>query len=152
MAIAPTTGIGFDTKAIPWTPMPTKDGSPTRAWAKLLHLDLERNFVIMLNKVAQGTVLPQHTHLSEAIGFTISGHWSYRDLQLGPDSFGFEPTGTEHAPEYQEETVALIIFLGDSPELLRTKMPDGREIVTTIDTFVDLKKRQEELMGAGRTD
>src|SRR5205807_4805989 len=111
MAIAPSTGTGIDTKTIPWVPMPTKDGSPTRAWAKLLHLDLERNFVIMLNKVAQGTVLPQHTHLSEAIGFTLSGHWSYRDLQLGPDSFGFEPTGTEHAPEYQEETVALIIFL-----------------------------------------
>ena len=41
----------------------------------------------------------------------------------------------------------MIVFLGESPELLRTKLPDGREITTTIDTFIELKKAQDTLIG-----
>lgn len=143
-------GWAVDTKEIPWVPMQPKDGSPPRAYAKILYLDVDRNVVIMLNKVTKGVALPTHTHLCEAIGYTLEGKWSYRDLELGPDWFGVEPTGTEHAPEYAEDTVALIVFVGDSPELLRTTLPDGRTVTTTIDTFVELKRRQDELMATAR--
>ena len=145
MAVVTQSGWAVDTNELPWVPMQPKDGSPPRAWAKVLHLDVERNLVIMLNKVAKGSLLPEHTHLCEAIGYTLSGSWSYRDMQLGADWFGVEPTGTEHAPEYQDDTVALIIFAGDSPQLLRTKLPDGGEVTTTIDTFIELKRIQDEL-------
>jgi hypothetical protein len=148
MAVVTQSGWAVDAKELPWVPMQPKDGSPPRAFAKILHLDVERNVVIMLNRVVKGTRLPEHTHLCEAIGYTLEGRWSYRDLDLTSDWFGVEPTGTEHAPEYAEDTVALIIFLGDSPELLRTKLPDGREVTTTMQTFIDLKRQQDELVAS----
>jgi hypothetical protein len=148
MAVAPQVGTAVDTSKMPWVPMQPKDGSPPRSFAKILHLDERRNFVIMLNRTVKGTVLPSHTHLCEAIGYTLRGRWAYRDIDLGPESFGVEPTGTEHAPEYTEDTEALIIFLGDSPDLLKTHLPDGRTITTTMDTFLELRRKQEEMIAA----
>jgi len=152
MAVAPKVGWAFDTRSIPWVPMQPRDGSPPRSFAKILHLDVERNLVIMLNRTVKGSVLPSHTHLCEAIGYTLKGDWSYRDIRLGPESFGVEPTGTEHAPEYAEDTEALIIFVGDSPDLLTTHLPGGRSVTTTIDTFVELKRKQDELIAARSSD
>ena len=148
MAVVPSAGFAVDVASIPWVPMRPKDGSPARSFAKILHLDEGRNLVVMLNRTVGGTTLPVHTHLCEAIAYTLSGRWAYRDVDLGAGSFGVEPVGTEHAPEYAEDTEALVIFVGDGPDLLRTTLPDGTEITTGIDTFIALKRAQDALQKA----
>jgi hypothetical protein len=144
MAVVSASGIAVDVAEIPWIPMQPRDGSPARSFAKVLHIDEKRNLVIFLNRIVGGTMLPSHVHTCDAMTFTLSGHWGYRDLDLRPGTFGLEPSGTEHAPEYTEDTEALVIFVGDTPELLQTKLPDGRVISASMDMFLELRRAQEQ--------
>lgn len=149
MAVVSTgNGTAVDVAEIPWMPMQPRDGSAPRSFAKVLHIDEARNLVVLLNKTVKGTKLPEHVHTCDALTYTLSGSWAYRDLELGAGTFAAEPVGTEHAPEYAEDTEAIIIFVGDSRELLQTKLPDGRVVSSSIDMFIELRRLQEEAMSA----
>lgn len=150
MAVVSSNGTAVDVAEIPWMPMQPRDGSAPRSYAKVLHIDERRNIVVLLNRTVKGTVLPEHVHTCDALSYTLNGRWAYRELELGEGTFAAEPVGTEHAPEYLEDTEAIIIFIGDSPELLQTRLPDGRVVSSTIDMFIDLRRRQEEAMAQPR--
>jgi hypothetical protein len=98
------TGIPFATLRRPW--------GTTRM--QLLNVCLATNTFTNIIEWTAGTRLPKHHHSGTVHAYTISGRWHYLeyDWVSGPDTFVFEPPGTNHTLEVIEDMRALFVTQG----------------------------------------
>jgi 2,4'-dihydroxyacetophenone dioxygenase len=72
---------------------------------QLLSVDLDAGMWVTRSRFQPGFALPTHRHTGPVHGFTISGHWRYREYGViyAPESYVFEPALSVHTLEVPED-------------------------------------------------
>lgn len=117
-----------------WLPMDAAPGSEL----KVLSVDRELRQVVFAFRFAPGTELPPHTHHCQALAYTVSGEWSYDELDLPAGTIAHEPPGSTHAPTSRVGAELLVILTSDSDRFLDNHMPDGSTLSFDLDFFDSL--------------
>ena len=94
---------------------------------KVLSVDVERNSVEVLVKIAAGFKSGRHRHTCETHAYFLQGRVINRTTgcSFGPGDYCYQPVNDEHIEEFPEETVAYVSYRGNSDKLLEFLDDDG---------------------------
>jgi quercetin dioxygenase-like cupin family protein len=100
-----------------WKELPVRG-----AWIKLLSLEKDRNYAILLGKLEAGVRYPAHTHPSAEELYILTGDLHIGDRTLGPGDFHHADAGTAHGVNYSVEGCTLLAVLPADHDLVQFAM------------------------------
>jgi anti-sigma factor ChrR (cupin superfamily) len=89
-----------------WKPLPV-----TGAYIKLLSLEKERGYAVLMGKLDPGTRYPAHTNAGPEDFFVLTGDLVIGDRKLVAGDFHHADKGTHHTENYSEEGCTLLAVL-----------------------------------------
>ncbi len=92
------------------------------AWIKLLSLDRDRGYAVLLGKLEAGVRYPAHEHLGGEELYIITGDLHIGERALGPGDFHHADAGTAHGVNYSVEGCTLLAVLPAEHELTQFAM------------------------------
>ena len=92
------------------------------AWIKLLSLERERGYAVLLGKLDPGVRYPAHTNVGAEDFYILSGDLVVGDLKLGPGDFHHADAGSLHGENYSEEGCTLLAVLTTDDPLVAFAM------------------------------
>jgi quercetin dioxygenase-like cupin family protein len=92
------------------------------AWIKLLSLEQDRGYAVLLGRLEPGVRYPAHEHLGSEQLFIITGDLHVGDRTLGPGDFHHADAGTAHGVNYSEQGCTLLAVLPAEHELVQFAM------------------------------
>jgi quercetin dioxygenase-like cupin family protein len=92
------------------------------AWIKLLSLDSDRGYAVLMGRLEPGVRYPPHTHAGGEELYIVSGDLNIGDRRLGPGDFHHADAGTSHGENYSMEGCTLIAVLPAGHELVQFAM------------------------------
>ncbi|SRR5260370_27161070 len=100
-----------------WKQLPVRG-----AWVKLLSLERERGYAVLLGKLEAGVRYPAHAHAGAEELFVLTGDLHIGDRVLGAGDFHHSDTGTAHGVNYSVAGCTLLAVLPADHELVRFAM------------------------------
>jgi 2,4'-dihydroxyacetophenone dioxygenase len=96
---------------IPWAVMHRPYGTVEM---RLVRCSPARNVYTNVVRWPAGTRLPRHLHTGDVHSYTFRGKWGYAEYswRATAGSFVYEPTGTSHTLEVDEDTEAMFTVAG----------------------------------------
>jgi anti-sigma factor ChrR (cupin superfamily) len=86
------------------------------AWIKLLSIERERGYAVLLGKLEPGVRYPAHTNVSAEDLYIVTGDLHVSGRRLGPGDFHHADAGSEHEVNYSMEGCTLIsVLAADHP-------------------------------------
>ncbi len=89
------------------------------AWVKLLSLEKERGYAVLLGKLGPGVRYPAHTHFGPEDLYILTGELHLGDRTLGAGDFHHSDAGTAHGVNYSVQGCTLLAVLPVDHELVR---------------------------------
>ncbi len=89
------------------------------AWVKLLTLERERGYAVLLGKLGPGVKYPPHTHSGPEDLYILTGDLHLGDRTLGPGDFHHSDGGTSHGINYSVQGCTLMAVLPADHELVQ---------------------------------
>jgi anti-sigma factor ChrR (cupin superfamily) len=102
------------TDASGWKHLPIPGAS-----LKLLSIDQERHYAVLLGKLGPGVKYPAHPHVGPEEIYILSGDLHIGDRSLGPGDFHHADAGTSHGVNFSVEGCTLIAVLPADHELVQ---------------------------------
>jgi len=103
-----------------WKELPVKG-----AWIKLLSLEKEKNYAVLLGRLEAGVRYPAHTHAGAEELYILTGDLHIGDRALGPGDFHHADPGTAHGVNYSVEGCTLLAVLPADHELVKFAMAES---------------------------
>ncbi len=93
-----------------WQPLPVAG-----AFVKMLSMDQERGYAVVMGKLEAGTRYPAHTHIHGEEIYMLTGDLHIGERRLGPGDFHHAAAGTRHDVNWSEDgcTLLAVISLED---------------------------------------
>lgn len=112
-------GFAFVTANDPsgWKPLPVPG-----AWVKLLSLERERGYAVLLGKLEPGVRYPAHTNAGPEDFYILTGDLHIGDRRLGPGDFHHAERGSRHEVNYSAEGCTLLAVLTTDDPLVEFAM------------------------------
>jgi anti-sigma factor ChrR (cupin superfamily) len=86
------------------------------AWIKLLSIERERGYAVLLGKLEPGVRYPAHTNISAEDLYILTGDLHVSGRRLGPGDFHHADAGSEHDVNYSVEGCTLLsVLAADHP-------------------------------------
>ena len=86
------------------------------AWIKLLSIERERGYAVLLGKLEPGVRYPAHKNISAEDLYILTGDLHVSGRRLGPGDFHHADAGSEHDVNYSVEGCTLIsVLAADHP-------------------------------------
>ena len=101
-----------------WKQLPVLHG----AWIKMLSLDRERRYAVLLGKLEPGVRYPAHEHFGSEQIYLLTGDLHIGDRTLRPGDFHHADAGTAHGVNYSVEGCTLLAVLPAEHELVQFAM------------------------------
>src|SRR5437899_139456 len=92
------------------------------AWVKLLSLEPERGYAVLMGKLGAGVRYPAHTHFGAEELYILTGDLHIGDRVLGAGDFHHSDAGTSHGVNYTVEGCTLLAVLPADHELVKLAM------------------------------
>jgi anti-sigma factor ChrR (cupin superfamily) len=113
VAVASLAGLHFlsadDT--VGWKQLPVPG-----AWIKLLSLERERGYAVLLGKLEPGVHYPAHMNVGPEDLFVLTGDLQIGDRTMRPGDFHHADAGSSHAENYSVEgCILLAVLTSDHP-------------------------------------
>ena len=105
------------TDARGWKELPVRG-----AWLKLLSLNKERNYAVLLGRLEAGVRYPAHTHPGAEELYILTGDLHIGERALGPGDFHHADAGTAHGVNYSVEGCTLLAVLPADHDLVQFAM------------------------------
>jgi len=117
--VADYVGFHFVAAADPkgWKELPVRG-----AWIKLLSLERERGYAVLMGRLDAGVRYPAHEHPGPEELLILTGDLRIGDLALGPGDFHHSDAGTSHDVNYSLEGCTLLAVLAADHELVKFAM------------------------------
>lgn len=111
----PIPGLSFLTSqdSSGWRELPIKG-----AWIKLLSLERERGYAVLLGKLEPGTRYPAHVNAGPEDFYILTGDLHIGDTRLNAGDFHHAEGGSQHAENYSVEGCTLIAVLTTADPLV----------------------------------
>jgi len=100
-----------------WKELPLKG-----AWIKLLSLEKDERYAVVLGKLGPGVRYPAHKHFGAEELYILTGDLHVGDRALGPGDFHHSDAGTAHEVNYSVEGCTLLAVLPVDHELVQFAM------------------------------
>jgi len=100
-----------------WKELPVRG-----AWIKLLSLERDRGYAVLLGRLEAGVRYPAHEHLGSEQLFILTGDLHIGNRALGPGDFHHADAGTSHGVNYSEQGCTLLAVLPADHELVQLAM------------------------------
>jgi len=100
-----------------WKELPVRG-----AWLKLLSLNKDRSYAVLLGRLEAGVRYPAHTHPGAEEIYILTGDLHIGDRTLGPGDFHHADAGTSHGVNYSVEGCTLLAVLPADHELVQFAM------------------------------
>jgi len=100
-----------------WKELPVRG-----AWLKLLSLNKDRNYAVLMGRLEAGVRYPAHTHPGPEELYILTGDLHIGDRALGPGDFHHADAGTAHDVNYSVEGCTLLAVLPADHELVQFAM------------------------------
>jgi len=97
-----------------WKELPVRG-----AWVKLLSLEKERGYAVLLGKLGPGVRYPAHTHFGPEDLYILTGDLHLGDRALSAGDFHHSDAGTSHGVNYSKEGCTLMAVLPADHELVK---------------------------------
>jgi putative transcriptional regulator len=97
-----------------WKELPVRG-----AWVKLLSLERQRGYAVLLGRLEPGVRYPAHTHAGAEELLILSGDLRIGDLTLRAGDFHHSDAGTSHGVNYSVEGCTLMAVLPAEHELVK---------------------------------
>ncbi|HKS36908.1 MAG TPA: cupin domain-containing protein [Verrucomicrobiae bacterium] len=81
------------------------------AWIKLLSLERERGYAVLLGKLEPGVRYPAHTNAGPEDFYILTGDLHIGERRLGPGDFHHADAGSEHSVNHSVEGCTLLAVL-----------------------------------------
>jgi anti-sigma factor ChrR (cupin superfamily) len=92
------------------------------AWIKVLSIDRERGYAVLLGKLEAGARYPAHTHQGAEDLYLLSGDLHIGDRVLHPGDFHHADAGTSHGENYSVQGCTLLAVLSTEHALAKFAM------------------------------
>ncbi|PYI89011.1 MAG: hypothetical protein DME26_02230 [Verrucomicrobia bacterium] len=92
------------------------------AWIKLLSVDRERGYAVLLGKLDAGARYPAHTHEGSEDLYLLTGDLHLGATVLGAGDFHHSDAGTSHGENYSVEGCTLLAVLSTEHALAKFAM------------------------------
>jgi quercetin dioxygenase-like cupin family protein len=94
-----------------WKELPVRG-----AWVKLLSIERDRGYAVLLGKLEPGVRYPPHVHPGPEDLYILTGDLHISGRRLGPGDFHHADTGSRHEVNYSEEGCTLLaVVTADHP-------------------------------------
>lgn len=100
-----------------WKPLPIRG-----AFIKLLSLQADRGYAVLLGKLEPGTRYPAHTNAGPEDFYILTGDLHIGEKRLGPGDFHHADAGSQHQENYSEEGCTLLAVLTTDDPLVSLAM------------------------------
>ena len=100
-----------------WKELPVRG-----AWVKLLSLEREKGYAVLMGKLEAGVRYPAHTHDGAEEIYMLTGDLHIGDRTLRPGDFHHADAGTAHGVNYSEEGCTLLAVLPADHEIVQFAM------------------------------
>jgi anti-sigma factor ChrR (cupin superfamily) len=100
-----------------WKPLPVPG-----AFIKLLSLQADRGYAVLLGKLEPGVRYPAHTNAGPEDFFILTGDLHVGDRVLGPGDFHHADGGSRHGENYSVEGCTLLAVLTTADPLVQLAM------------------------------
>ncbi len=97
-----------------WKELPVRG-----AWIKLLSLERERGYAVLMGRLEAGVRYPAHSHPGAEELLILSGDLHLGDRALGPGDFHHADAGTSHGVNYSVAGCTLLAVLPADHELVQ---------------------------------
>src|SRR5215472_15741446 len=94
------------------------------AWVKLLTIEKERGYAVLLGKLEPGVKYPPHTHSGPEDLYILTGDLHLGDRILGPGDFHHSDSGTSHGVNYSAHGCTLMAVLPTDHELVQIALAE----------------------------
>jgi anti-sigma factor ChrR (cupin superfamily) len=81
------------------------------AWIKLLQLERERGYAVLLGKLDPGVRYPAHVNVGPEDIYVLTGDLHIGDRRLGPGDFHHADAGSQHEVNYSVEGCTILAVL-----------------------------------------
>ena len=92
------------------------------AWIKLLSLERERGYAVLLGKLEAGVHYPAHTNAGPEDLYILTGDLHIGERRLGPGDFHHADAGSQHSVNYSVEGCTLLAVLSTDDPLVEFAM------------------------------
>jgi len=92
------------------------------AWIKLLSLERERGYAVLLGKLEPGTRYPAHVNVAPEDLYVLTGDLHIGSRRLGPGDFHHADAGSYHEVNYSEEGCTILAVLTADHPLVAVAM------------------------------
>jgi anti-sigma factor ChrR (cupin superfamily) len=103
-----------------WKELPVRG-----AWIKLLSLDRQRGYAVLLGRLDAGVRYPAHRHHGVEDLYLLTGDLHIGDRTLGPGDFHHSDVGTSHDVNYSVSGCTLLAVLGLEHDLVKFALADA---------------------------
>jgi len=100
-----------------WKELPVRG-----AWVKLLSIEREKGYAVLMGKLEAGVRYPAHTHEGDEEIYMLTGDLHIGDRALGPGDFHHADAGTAHDVNYSVEGCTLLAVLPANHEIVQFAM------------------------------
>ena len=97
-----------------WKELPVRG-----AWVKLLSLEREKGYAVLMGKLEAGVKYPAHTHEGAEEIYMLTGDLHIGDRTLKPGDFHHADAGTSHGVNYSVEGCTLLAVLPADHEIVQ---------------------------------
>jgi anti-sigma factor ChrR (cupin superfamily) len=92
------------------------------AWIKVLSIDRERGYAVLMGRLEAGARYPAHTHEGAEDLYLLTGDLHLGDTVLHPGDFHHSDAGTSHAENYSIQGCTLLAVLSTEHALAKFAM------------------------------
>ena len=92
------------------------------AWIKVLSVDRDRGYAVLLGRLAAGARYPAHTHHGAEDLYLLSGDLQVGDRVLHPGDFHHSDAGTSHGENYSIQGCTLLAVVSTEHALAKFAM------------------------------
>ena len=92
------------------------------AWIKLLSLERERGYAVLLGKLEPGVRYPAHINAGPEDLYILTGDLHIGERRLGPGDFHHADAGSQHSVNYSVEGCTLLAVLSTDDPLVEFAM------------------------------
>ncbi len=92
------------------------------AWIKLLSLEKDRDYAVLLGRLGPGVRYPAHKHFGAEELYILTGDLHIGDRTLGPGDFHHSDAGTSHEDNHSVKGCTLLAVLPVDHELVQFAM------------------------------
>jgi hypothetical protein len=100
-----------------WKPLPVAG-----AWTKVLSIDRDRGYVVLLGRLEAGVRYPAHVHAGPEDLYLLTGDLHLGDRLLRPGDFHHSDAGTSHGENFSVEGCTLLAVLSLEHDLAKFAM------------------------------